>query len=666
MSDSSLLALTWPSDLLNSPLVFRLGWVILHTLWQFLAIALVAAVIYSALKGGSATARYLTLMMATGLMAAAPLVTWFTIEPPRSAVSTEHEFASAETAAQTSTVASTIGPDWATTKNPPPAPVLDDTSRTEWSGVAPTWWQTFQSTSEPWLPVIVLAWCFGVLVCATRPVCSWLRVRWICKVGVERADDQVQELLAKLCHQMQLTRHVEVLVSSVVQSPVVVGAFRSVILLPVNFVASASLEHLRAILAHELAHVRRYDYLANLAQTLLETLFFYHPGVWWLSTRLRIERENCCDDLAAAVVKNRVEYGRALLAVEELRTEQSQLVIGAKDGSLGNRVRRLFDLSEPDSSRGGAGILAVSLVSMTLLGAVCTSIFASELGSAEGGDDESPRRFVAEISDGIVVELLAISSEGDTTWRADGTPFATAPVLPDFDASKHNLQNRGRKLFLRWLRLDKGRGISIEAPNWRFMHSLREGEDTSRLLVERKDAEFVDVSVSVTDVDWGPWIKVDAQGQILEAPEIPAACRQAYELIKPDHIDGQTTVSLFCWKGLHDSDNVAQFDVVALDTEGNRVKYYARTAWNGPDRTESAEVFPLPIKKIDHFEYRLRPYRYLVTFNNVALEPQSEGSNVSVRVKTIPIAASEKSNVPDDQEEADIKVTGKALVENDE
>lgn len=91
MSDSSLLALTWPSDLLNSPLVFRLGWVILHTLWQFLAIALVAAVIYSALKGGSATARYLTLMMATGLMAAAPLLTWFTIEPPRSAVSTEHE-----------------------------------------------------------------------------------------------------------------------------------------------------------------------------------------------------------------------------------------------------------------------------------------------------------------------------------------------------------------------------------------------------------------------------------------------------------------------------------------------------------------------------------------------------------------------------------------------
>ena len=115
------------------------------------------------------------------------------------------------------------------------------------------------------------------------------------------------------------------------------------------------------ILAHELAHVSRHDFLANLLQTLVETLFFYHPAVWWLSHRIRVERENCCDDLAVAALGNRVEYGRALLALEELRGTTTVLALGVRSGPLLDRVRRLLGRDPAERSVGAGSVVGVGL-----------------------------------------------------------------------------------------------------------------------------------------------------------------------------------------------------------------------------------------------------------------------------------------------------------------
>ena len=95
-------------------------------------------------------------------------------------------------------------------------------------------------------------------------------------------------------------------------------------LLPASALAGLSPQQLEAILAHELAHIRRHDYLVNLLQTLVETLLFYHPAVWWLSRRIRIERENCCDDLAVSLCGDPVAYAKALADLEELRADSSR------------------------------------------------------------------------------------------------------------------------------------------------------------------------------------------------------------------------------------------------------------------------------------------------------------------------------------------------------
>src|SRR5207249_10465429 len=128
-----------------------------------------------------------------------------------------------------------------------------------------------------------------------------------------------QQMLEHTAQRLGLRHAVRVLQSTLVQTAVVAGYFRPIILLPMSAITGLSTAQLEAILAHELAHIRRHDYLVNLLQTLVETVFFYHPAIWWLSNQIRCERENCCDDVAIAVLGTRVESGRALLALEEHR-----------------------------------------------------------------------------------------------------------------------------------------------------------------------------------------------------------------------------------------------------------------------------------------------------------------------------------------------------------
>src|SRR5438045_2418615 len=123
----------------------------------------------------------------------------------------------------------------------------------------------------------------------------------------------------RLAARLRVNRPVRLLQSALVHVPAVLGCVRPVILLPASALTGLTPLQLEALLAHELAHVRRYDYLVNLVQSVIETLLFYHPAVWWISARVRDEREHCCDDLAVAVCGDPHFYASALLSMERLR-----------------------------------------------------------------------------------------------------------------------------------------------------------------------------------------------------------------------------------------------------------------------------------------------------------------------------------------------------------
>jgi len=132
------------------------------------------------------------------------------------------------------------------------------------------------------------------------------------------------------------------LASALIAVPAVIGWWRPVILIPVSVLNGGGLTPLQldALLAHELAHVRRHDYFVNLLQLVIEVLLFYHPAVWWVSARVRQEREHCCDDLAVAACGDARLYATALLTMEQLRLA-APLAVAASGGSLIGRVRRL-------------------------------------------------------------------------------------------------------------------------------------------------------------------------------------------------------------------------------------------------------------------------------------------------------------------------------------
>jgi hypothetical protein len=205
-----------------------------------------------------------------------------------------------------------------------------------------------------------------VVLLSLRSLGGWLLAQRLKRSG--RSLEALEACLSRLAQRLRISRPVRLCESALVAVPTVIGWIRPVILLPASAVWGLSPEQLELILAHELVHIRRYDYLVNLLQAAVETLLFYHPAVWWVSNRIRLEREHCCDDLAVATCGNALVYARALADLETLRADVPMFVLAASGGSLLNRVRRI--VGEPGhvsrSSRGVAAVLALAAAGFAL------------------------------------------------------------------------------------------------------------------------------------------------------------------------------------------------------------------------------------------------------------------------------------------------------------
>ncbi len=364
-------------ELLNSSgIVEGIGWTLVHSLWQFTCLAVVALFLGRAMHRQASSLRYVVNAVFMLLMLVAPIVTWFSLpqtmrENSERASVPESALVSVAPGGSFALPRTTGASDAQPTS--PPSELLELTSLPmEVVAAEPLLtsflWTHVTESIEPWLAGLVVSWICGVVAFAFRPALSWYTVRRLRTVGVVKVDESIQRMVDKLKRTFAVRQSVEVLQSSLVQTPVVVGCFRSVILLPLGLISNFPLAQLEAILAHELVHVRRYDYLVNLVQTMMETIFFYHPAIWWLSRRVRIERENCCDDLVVTALGDRVQYGRALLAVEELKEARSILALGAVDGSLLSRVERILGVRKNGAAPLSLGLSSAALLVLVVIG----------------------------------------------------------------------------------------------------------------------------------------------------------------------------------------------------------------------------------------------------------------------------------------------------------
>ncbi|HEV3021181.1 MAG TPA: M56 family metallopeptidase, partial [Pirellulales bacterium] len=222
---------------------------------------------------------------------------------------------------------------------------------------------------------LALAWCAGVVVLSLRLAMGIVGVERAKRTGARPAA-AIDATVAALTRRLRVSRPVRVLQSTLAEVPTTIGWLRPYILLPASAMTGLSTSELEAVLAHELAHVRRHDYVVNVAQIVVETLLFYHPAVWWLSGRIRREREHCCDDWAVAVCGNRMTFARALVTLEGLRGPAGRLALAASGGSLRERVLRLVGRpARHSASRSGwwaAAVVVLATLAAIGIGAVAS------------------------------------------------------------------------------------------------------------------------------------------------------------------------------------------------------------------------------------------------------------------------------------------------------
>ena len=318
----------------------RLGWTLVHFCWQGVAIAIVYALARNFLAGSSA--RYLLACVALAAMMAAPLATWRVLgssDPPMVPADRTARVPGAVPAGITPLPASVQ----ATVPARPESPLL------RWA---------------------VMTWLLGASGLSVRLLGGWIlaaRLRW--KLARPAPPEWVRSL-ARLSARIGLPRAVGLQVSAGVESPTVIGALRPLLLVPVGMLTGLPCEQVEALLIHELAHIRRHDYLVNLWQSVVEALLFYHPAVWWISGHIRAEREQCCDDVAVALGGDVLTYVNALAELESARPAH-WAAVAANGGQIADRIARL--LGEP---RSGAGLARGTVLGAVLLIAVAWGLFA--------------------------------------------------------------------------------------------------------------------------------------------------------------------------------------------------------------------------------------------------------------------------------------------------
>ena len=313
-------AMNW----MRSGEMVALGWTLLHFCWQGTAIDIFYAIANRVTMRASRNMRYGIGMVALALMPLTAAVTF--VEQERLVVHVPrdgHDIVASQLGSIHSTIVNAV---------PLAAPAV------ERSELWIAW------NADRLLPWMVGIWLAGVLLLAVRAAGGWWRLEQIRRDARNLIPAEVEASFRRIATRLRMSRKVVLYLSDEVISPLAMGVWHTAIILPVSAVMQLSPEQLEAVLAHEMAHVRRWDYLGNLLQTAVECLLFFHPAVWWVSRRTRDLRELCCDEVAANSCADPAIYVEALLQLEEQRADRLQLAMAlhGHGGALLKRVKQLL------------------------------------------------------------------------------------------------------------------------------------------------------------------------------------------------------------------------------------------------------------------------------------------------------------------------------------
>lgn len=324
---------------ISPALLEAIGWTLLHSLWQWTLLALLWLGLSRMLSPASARSRYQVLLgiLLLGCLSSG-LTAYLTFQTESLPLST----GTVQTAA-----AETI--------------LLPDGN----ARLSIFSWENIRLQLSPALPYLTGLWLLGVGLMSLRMGSGFWYLHRLRNRQVSAVPAYWQKQSVRLSQRLGIGRSVQVLESALIRTPMTLGHLKPVILLPLGMLSGMNPDQIEAILAHELAHIRRADYLVNLIQSLIEILFFFHPAVWWISREIRQEREACCDDLAVTICGDAFVYASALTRVQALRsTFQPQLSMNATglNSHFSRRIQRLMGV--PRTSPLSGKTVFISLIAL--------------------------------------------------------------------------------------------------------------------------------------------------------------------------------------------------------------------------------------------------------------------------------------------------------------
>jgi beta-lactamase regulating signal transducer with metallopeptidase domain len=396
-----------------------LAWSLLHFLWQGAAIAAVAAAFMYVFR--KPATRYLVGIAALALMLVSFGIT-FTLISGSSGIATEVSAAGAPAAASLSTLGANANPNL----------LLGEQAAV---------------SSDGGFLWIARGWLAGVFVFALRIAFGLLVIEHLRRRNLIALPEALVVRFRVLQHRLGIRRVIRYAECHSLSVPAVIGFFRPIVLLPMRALTGLSIEQLEAVIAHELGHIKRFDVAVNFFQVIAESLFFFHPAVWWLNNRIRADREDCCDDVAIATCGGTVGYARALATMESWRAVPS-FAMAATGSPVTARVARLLGVRTNNDAGRTAGMVTASLVLATALLAGAVSLGVSRPVLADDTDGSLEQLVMlaetaaepvvslepeVSVEPGVSVKLAVLaqpSVSAQTTVAAEPAPPPVSPPAP--------------------------------------------------------------------------------------------------------------------------------------------------------------------------------------------------------------------------------------------
>ncbi len=501
---------------------------------------------------------------------------------------------------------------------------------------------TVSVTPVTWQGIVFLVWLAVVIALGLLLLQRAMFVRGLVAQAKE-ANSLMNNALEYCCKCMGVKRKIGLKVSANAASPAVCGLFRPVILVPQNLGPSLGAAHLRTVLLHELAHIKRGDLWANLAQAILQIIYFYNPFVWLANAMIRRVREQAIDEtVLVAMGEKAQQYPQTLVNVAKLAFKRPVLslrLIGVVESksALAGRIKHILNRPMPKSAKLGiVGVLAVLIAGAVLL-PMAAAAKDEEVIAEEKKQEAS--QFVAKLPSGVTVELVGVCehpSEGKQWWRPDGTLLNETPYKTTGSLLPEHANYRYCEFVIR---LQDADDISIkwDVPGGRqssFTSNPMDanGQRISDLQVytvnQPEDQKTALVRIGLSTARWQTIathpVEIPEETYSIDENEAVAFGR-SYEK------DSKTVIPVT--HNINRGREKKALRVVAVTYSGREVRGSV-SGRGGNILSSNTHEFNLPLRDIKEFRFQTRSYEW-VEFRNVSLRPGVK-TDVQVEVKSVP------------------------------